>query len=784
MLSTPVQISLLLMSLVMLGCQGGRSSEAPSSPSTPTPPPSLGSVQLDEADDLLTLSASAGRVLVHKNPLRLEFQTPTGHTVLQSTASPALPFSARPASVQRLPAGLDSPDIPPLYAPFSFLVGTALSQTYPASFWVGNMLASASLGVEYRLDAVQSVEPLPDGVLLHVSTTDPSGRGATLSVTADTPGTFKLSLRLDSVNEDVPLMAAAFASPAGEGFHGFGGRRDRINQRGQDFINWAEEFHQTPEAVANQPGNPLFEENFQFPTGPQGAYYVQSLFISSEDYGFLLERDELSHWRMASDRDDAWMVEVAGSVLDFVVAPGSAPKAIQSLTAITGRHRMPPEWALGPILSEAIQSSENNLQGYPNYLAKVEESIAMIRDMELPVEAFIFEGWTGLQQIGAYQQVVDALNGLGVRPMTYYRAFLGQSDDGLERPTAFEEALAGDYMVKNVLGLPYIYGSPLLTTGLSGLIDFTNPEAVRWWKEQIKQGLAEGSHGFMQDFGEQTFPDMVFHDGSTGIEMHNRYAVLYHQATREAFDEYLAENPGSDLEPFFFVRNGYTGGPNNRRGSAHYESASWPGDNTADWSRNSGIGSVIPDMLNRAIGGSYGFVTEIGGYIDTLGRPPKELVIRWSHHASLMPVYRLHGGPVNGTHMPWRYDQETVEEWRRGAIRHIAAQPLIMQLWQEAFETGMPITRPLWLAYPDDAEAALQDQQFLLGPDVLVAPVFEPGVDSREVYFPTGCWQHPEQGDRYEGPAYAEVAAPLGVLPYYFRCGTQPFVVPAELLSH
>ena len=173
---------------------------------------------------------------------------------------------------------------------------------------------------------------------------------------------------------------------------------------------------------------------------------------------------------------------------------------------------------------------------------------------------------------------------------------------------------------------------------------------------------------------------------------------------------------------------------------------------------------------------------EIGGYLDTFGRPPKELVIRWSHHASLMPVHRLHGGPVNGTHMPWRYDTETVEQWRRSAIRHIAAQPLIMQLWKEGFATGMPITRPLWLHYPDDDSARAQEQQFMLGPDILVAPVVEPGASSREVYFPQGCWRHPEDGSQFSGPQSVMVDAPVDYLPYYFRCGTRPFEVPAELI--
>jgi len=254
--------------------------------------------------------------------------------------------------------------------------------------------------------------------------------------------------------------------------------------------------------------------------------------------------------------------------------------------------------------------------------------------------------------------------------------------------------------------------------------------------------------------------------------MHNRYAVLFHKATREAIDEYTAEHP--DREPWFFVRNGYSGRP----GSAAYESASWPGDNTADWSRASGIGSVIPDMLNRSIGGAYGFVSEIGGYVDLPERPEKELLIRWAQLASLSPVHRLHGGPINGTHMPWRYDAETVAAYRATAHRHIAAQPLIMDLWRRAEATGMPITRPLWLAYPNDPEAVTREQQFLLGEDVLVAPVVTDGARQRQVYFPEGCWRHPEDGRRFDGPATRQVDAPLDALPYFFRCGTTPFPVP------
>lgn len=752
---------------------GGNANPTIGVPSNATPPPASplpATISIDE--QTVVVATAAGRTEITRDSFGLRFTDAAGTPVLQSAAQPALPFTVRPADVQRAPGGVDTPDTAPLYAPISFLVGTATQLQFPASFWVGNMLAANATGTEYQLTEVQEVRTTARGVEMTVATSDPTGRVATVTVESDENGSFAVSVRLSSVNQDVPLIAAAFASPVDESFRGFGGRRDRINQRGQDFINWAEEFSQSQEDAdaPNDGSSGVFQEGYQFPSGPQGAYYVQSQFISPDRYGFLLDRDELSHWRMASDRDDAWMVEVAGAELDFLVVPGDSADVIDRLTSITGRHRLPPDWALGPMLSEAVQAG-----GEPAavYAADVLESLDMIEALDLDVSAFIFEGWVGLQDAGAYEPVIARLQAMGIQPLSYYRPWVASGDDHLERHEAYAEAIDGGYFAKNALGEDFLFGSPLVENGHSGLIDFTNPDALRWWIDGIIDGLDDGIEGFMQDFGEQTFVQMVFADGSEGLAMHNRYARLYHEATRLAFDGFEAANP--DRQPWFFVRMGYSGRP----GSAAYESASWPGDNTVDWSPASGIRSVIPDMLNRAIGGAYGFVSEIGGYIDVSGSADTELLVRWAQLGSMSPVHRLHGGPVNGTHMPWRVSDQAVTEYKRTARRHRAAQPMIMNLWREALETGMPITRPMWLAFPDDATAASLDQQYMFGPDILVAPVLDEGARQWEVYFPAGCWRHPETGDTHNGPGFETIDAPLEFLPYYFRCGTAPFPVPA-----
>jgi alpha-glucosidase (family GH31 glycosyl hydrolase) len=261
-----------------------------------------------------------------------------------------------------------------------------------------------------------------------------------------------------------------------------------------------------------------------------------------------------------------------------------------------------------------------------------------------------------------------------------------------------------------------------------------------------------------------------FFDGESGATMHNRYPVVYARATRRVIDEYEREHPRRSV--FFFTRAGYTGRP----GSAAYENANFPGDETTDWTGSSGIASVVPDMLNRAIGGAYGFTTDIGGYFDVYTGPTsKELFLRWAQLTALTPFFRVHGSLLAGVHTPWSYDAQTVGLYRALSRLHDRARPLILRLWREAVRTGVPPTRPLWLAYPRDSRAAAQDQEWLLGPDVLVAPVVVEGARIRTVYFPRGCWRARGRSQAISGPRTQTVAAPLARLPYFARCGSRPF---------
>jgi alpha-glucosidase (family GH31 glycosyl hydrolase) len=105
---------------------------------------------------------------------------------------------------------------------------------------------------------------------------------------------------------------------------------------------------------------------------------------------------------------------------------------------------------------------------------------------------------------------------------------------------------------------------------------------------------------------------------------------------------------------------------------------------------------------------------------------------------------------------------------------HNRARPLVRRLWKKFLETGVPMTRPLWLAEPSAARSPRSDDQWLLGDNLLVAPVLEEGATSRPVLFPSGCWRLHGEGPKIDGGREIEVQAPLDQLPWFARCGTIP----------
>jgi sulfoquinovosidase len=714
----------------------------------------------------LVVSAPAASAVVTLDPFRIVVRDSRGAASLAEVPNAEPVPSIEPPTADPLPPGSDNPSTKTLYAPLSFLVGTETLQQYQGLVWGGNPMSGERSGVLFSARRVLSWEREGGGVRLVVATSDPTGRRLIVTAGPLRSAAIRISVTPDPAT-GVVEMGDSFASGPDEAFFGFGGRHDLLDRRGQVFSSFVEE-----ENLDGLGGQPSSGSLSLFPNGPPAAYYPQAQFISSRPYGFLLDQPELARFKLDSDSPDAWNVTASAAHLDYVVAPGAAPQAIATLTALNGRQPAPPRWALGPMLDRLVK---NVGESESDYEQQVSRDLANIARYRLPLRAYRLEGWgfpgagndgfaLPTQMSARFQaQAIARLRRRRIHPLVYLRPFI--------TPGSAPERQG--LVVRTSTGAPY------RTTGTTGqqieLLDFTNPAAVAFWQAEVRKALDLGADGFMQDFGEEILDDMHFADAQTGVTMHNRYPILSAEATRQAFTAYARSHPHRSL--FFFTRAGYSGLP----GSAAFEGGNFPGDETTDWTHSSGLGSLTTDMLSRAIGGAYGYGTDIGGYFDYTSPPTtKELFLRWAEWAALTPVFRLHGSGRSGTHTPWSYDAQTVRAYIALSRLHLAAVPLIMKLWRQADRTGMPVTRPLWLGYPADPRARTQDQEWLLGPDVLVAPVVTQGAVSRQVYFPSGCWRAPAGHKRYHGPVEATLRAPLTVLPYFFRCGKRPFAaVPA-----
>lgn len=711
----------------------------------------------------IVLQEPGAGVVITRAPFQMSFTDGSGRTVLSETPAGASPLTLP----EPMPGTAAEPSGPALYAPLSFLVGVDRPATIANYSPSGDLGSVEEAGTEYSATEVLEAAPEGSGVRLVLATDDPSGRRLQATVAPQGEDSLRVSARpLDP--SGVAAMSDSFSSPAGEAFHGFGGRHNALDQSGQDFYNWVDQENIRTGSPGEGPGVMNLT-----PNGPQAAYYVQSSFISSAGYGFLLDRGELSRWRMDSDRPDAWQTQVAAPAIEYVVAPGAPETAISTLTSINGRQRVPPSWAIGPIFDQGVELSSSQW-----YEHQTERNIARIEHAHLPVTAYRLEGWSWIKHATLLADIAR-LRSLGIHPLLYFRPFVGEEQIGTEEAGTFAAALEHGYVATDAEGHPYLYADNFGKPG--AVIDLTNPAAAQWWRERITAGLELGADGFMLDFGEQVHADMHFADGQTGAQLHNSYPVLVQRITREATDAFEASHPGRRI--IFYTRAGYSGSP----GSAAYESLNFPGDETSDWSIASGLPSSTPDMLNRGIGGAYAYSTDIGGYWD-IGTPPMtpELLLRWAAWAALSPVMRLHGAVLGIEHAPWNLPEpgRTTVAYGRLSRLHQSAAPLIAALWQQAAASGMPIARPLWLAFPGDPEAARQEQEWMLGPDVLVAPVVEPHVSSRDVYFPAGCWRNPATGEEAVGPATASALAPVGALPFFFRCGTRPFTPPPGFSAH
>ncbi len=296
-----------------------------------------------------------------------------------------------------------------------------------------------------------------------------------------------------------------------------------------------------------------------------------------------------------------------------------------------------------------------------------------------------------------------------------------------------------------------------------GVVDFTNPEAYEWFKNEvvIKHSLDIGIDGWMADFGEYLpTDDLVLHNGVSPMIEHNHWPALWAKCNYDALKE-----TGKLGDVVYFMRAGGTG-------SQKYCTLLWAGDQSVDFSIHDGLGTVICAALSAGMTGCGLTHSDIGGYTSLFGNTrTKELFLRWAEMAAFTPVMRTHEGNRPEENFQYYEDEECMNQLARLVDVYTMLAPYIKDLVAENAAKGIPVQRPMFLHYEGDAQCYDLQYQYMLGRDMIVAPVYLADQDSRELYLPEGEWIHFWTGKEY-GPGFCTIPAPLGDTPVFYRKGS------------
>jgi sulfoquinovosidase len=291
------------------------------------------------------------------------------------------------------------------------------------------------------------------------------------------------------------------------------------------------------------------------------------------------------------------------------------------------------------------------------------------------------------------------------------------------------------------------------------VLDFTRAETRDWFAEVLAREMLDlGIDGWMADFGEYLPTDLRLADGSDPMDMHNLWPTLWAQVNEQAL---ASRGKGGDA--VFFMRAGFSGV------QAHCPLL-WAGDQSVDFTRHDGIGTVITAALSAGLVGNAYSHSDCGGYTSLLGNVrSEELMQRWCELAAFAPVMRSHEGNRPDDNLQYDSTPELLACFARWSRVHRELAPYVRALCDEAVQLGLPAQRPLFLHYPEDPALWMLQDQFLYGGDLLVAPVIEEGAKMREVIVPGGSpWRHLWTGADF-APGTHAVAAPIGQPPVFYR---------------
>jgi alpha-D-xyloside xylohydrolase len=450
-------------------------------------------------------------------------------------------------------------------------------------------------------------------------------------------------------------------------------------------------------------------------TASEQAYKNVPFYLTNKGYGVFVNNTGKVSFEIATEKVSRTQFSVAGESLEYCIIYGPTPREILSrYTALTGRPPLVPEWSYGLWLSTSFTTSYDE--------KTVMSFIDGMFDRGIPLKVFHFDcfwmkgfHWTDFvwdpKTFPDPKGMLTRIKAKGLKICVWINSYIAQ------RSPLFAEGAAKGYFLKKQDGS--VWQSDLWQAGMA-IVDFTNPEAVKWYTGYLGKLLDMGVDCFKTDFGERIPDDAVYFDHGDPALHHNYYSYLYNKAVFE----FLEQKKGKG-EAVLFARSATAGG---QKFPLH-----WGGDCESTFEA---MAETLRGGLSLGLSGFGYWSHDIGGFE---GTPDAALFKRWLAFGLLSSHSRLHGS--NSYRVPWNVDEESAEVCRFFANLKQDLTPYLMEAAREAHEQGTPILRAMLLEFPDDPTCASLDRQYMLGPALLVAPVFS--ADHRvQYYLPEGTWTH------------------------------------------
>ena len=509
-------------------------------------------------------------------------------------------------------------------------------------------------------------------------------------------------LAYDDGSEDTAYMRQQLSLSVGELVYGLGERFTPFVKNGQSVDIW------------NADGG----------TSTEQSYKNIPFYITNKGYGVFVNHPEQVSFEVGSEHVTKVGFSVPGESLDYFFINGPSMKEVLTrYTDLTGKPSLPAPWTFGLWLSTSFTTNydEKTVTGFVDGMLQREIPLRVFHFDCFWMKDFCWSDFTWDSRVFPDPVgMIKRLKEKGLKICVWINSYIGQES------TMFKEGVEGGYFLKRANG--NVWQWDMWQPGMA-IVDFTNPEACKWFSHKLEALLDMGVDCFKTDFGERIPTDVVYHDGSDPVKMHNYYTYLYNKIVYE-----LLERKRGKGEAVLFARSATVGG---QKFPVH-----WGGD---CWSDYESMEESLRGGLSLMMSGFGYWSHDIGGFEHT---STPDVYKRWAAFGLLSSHSRLHGS--TSYRVPWVYDEEAVDVVRFFTKLKAKLMPYLFKAAVETSETGVPTMRSMVLEFTEDRTCHYLDKQYMLGDSILVSPIFNDS-GMAEYYLPAGTWTNYFTGEKTEG---------------------------------